>query len=397
MNVLVIAGYSRSLLLFREALLRELGERGCRVTACAAEDDAETSERLRSLHVDYHSARLQRAGTNPLRDLVYLYDLVRLMRQCRPDIVLAYTHKPILFGTLAAALCRVPAMFSMVTGLGYAFIGAQGARQWFIRRLVEVLYKLAARGNRTVFFLNSDDRDEFLARGILAAGIRTVIVNGEGVDLSFFGPAPPVEDPPAFLLIARLLKDKGIVEFAEAARLVRAQHERARFHLVGPLDPNPAALSLETVLNWQREGVLTYHEEVYDVRPYLAQCSVYVLPSYREGTPHTVLQAMAMGRPVITTDAPGCRDTVLCSAAALERLRAARPGSASIVEGLNGFLVPVRNVEALAAAMECFIHKPALVSTMGLQSRAIAAQRYDVRLVNAELLAEMGIAPRPTG
>lgn len=390
-RVLVIAGYARSLVLFREALLRELVERGYTVAACAAEDDPEVARRLRNLGVAYHSVRLRRAGTNPLLDLNYVADLVRLMRKCRPDVVFAYTHKPIIFGSLAATICGAPMIFSMVTGLGYAFTARAGLRRQLTGRVVEKLYRLALRSNTAVFFQNADDRDELQSRGVLPVGMRTTIVGGSGVDLDRFQPALPVEDPPTFLLIGRLLKDKGIIEYVEAARLIRARYKRARFHLVGPLDSNPAALRCETIQQWEREGVLTYHGEVSDVRPFLARCSAYVLPSYREGTPHTVLQAMAMGRPVVTTDAPGCRETVRCSADALAKMRAAAPLSCTMAQGTNGFVVPIRNVQALAAAMESFILNPALIRTMGFESRAIAERRYDVRFVNRMLLAEMNM------
>jgi glycosyltransferase involved in cell wall biosynthesis len=178
-------------------------------------------------------------------------------------------------------------------------------------------------------------------------------------------------EPPTFLLIARLLRDKGIVEYVEAAKRLRAGHPNARFRLLGPMDPNPAGLSADVLERWRAEGAIEYLGEAADVRPHLRACTVYVLPSYREGMPRTVLEAMAVGRAIVTTDAPGCRETV--------------------VEGENGFLVPPRDVGALADAMRRFIVEPGLAIAMGQRSRAIALQRFDVHRVNAVMLEAMGL------
>jgi len=174
-----------------------------------------------------------------------------------------------------------------------------------------------------------------------------------------------------FLLIARLLRDKGIREYAEAAAHLRQAHPDAEFHLVGPHDSNPEAIGEAEVLAWQRAGQIIWHGRLDDVRPAIAAAGVYVLPSYREGTPRSVLEAMSMGRPVITTDAPGCRETV--------------------EDGVNGYLVPVRDADALAAAMERFLVDPDLVRRMGARSRAIAVEKYDVHKVNAVMLEAMGL------
>jgi glycosyltransferase involved in cell wall biosynthesis len=197
-------------------------------------------------------------------------------------------------------------------------------------------------------------------------------VNGSGVDLDFFGVKPLPKAPSIFLLVARLLRDKGIAEYVDAARLLKGKYPTARFHLVGPLDPNPAAISRAQIDNWSREGVIDYFGSTTDVRPYIAGATVYVLPSYREGTPRSVLEAMSMGRPVVTTDVPGCRETVR--------------------HQYNGFLVPPRNSTALADAMKRFMNNPELAAAMGRNSRAIAEQKYDVRKVNAEILRHIGLS-----
>jgi glycosyltransferase involved in cell wall biosynthesis len=222
-----------------------------------------------------------------------------------------------------------------------------------------------------VIFQNPDDAREFLERGLLTSRITPQIVNGSGVDTKAFSVAVFPSGPIRFLLIARLLGDKGIREFAEAAKMLKAENPAVEFHLVGPIDSNPDGLPENLVECWHNANILYWHGSLLDVRPAILASHVYVLPSYREGTPRTVLEAMSMGRPIITSDAPGCRETV--------------------VDGLNGFLVPVRDTEALADAMRKFIETPDLISQMGAQSRKIAEEKYDVGKVNAQMMEAMGL------
>jgi glycosyltransferase involved in cell wall biosynthesis len=197
------------------------------------------------------------------------------------------------------------------------------------------------------------------------------LIPGSGVDLTHFALVAPRILPVTFLLIARLMYDKGVREYVEAARSLKSGYPDARFRLLGPLDPNPMGVPRRVVEEWQREGVIEYLPETRDVRPFLAEASVYVLPSYHEGMPRSVLEAMAMGRPIVTTDAPGCRETV--------------------VPGRNGYLVPVKDSAALSRAMERFMIDPSMISAMGHQSRLLAEERFDVRKVNSEILSRMGI------
>lgn len=371
MKIAVIASYAPSLVIFRGPLLAAMIARGHAVTGCAPDPDPQTSETLAGLGVSFRPYPLQRTGLNPLRDARTLLALVSGLRRDRPDLVLSYTIKPVIYGSLAAALVGVPRRCAMIEGLGFAFTESDTdtRKRRAIAALARLLYRVALPLNTTVFFLNPDDRAEFLRLGLVRPA-QAVLVNGTGVDLAHYAPAPPVTDGPVFLLIARLLADKGIREYVAAARLVKARHPQAVFRLVGPHDPNPAAIQPDEIAAWQREGVVEYLGETRDVRPHIAACSVYVLPSfYREGTPRTVLEALSMGRPVITTDAPGCRETV--------------------VPGVNGFLVPPRDAPALAAALERFIAAPGLIATMGAHSRALAVEKYDVHKVNAAMLAAM--------
>lgn len=381
---LLIASYPDSLLNFRGHLLDALRARGLKVHVAAPDlpPGSLLRRQLEECGVQVHNIPLRRAGMNPLSDLFTLLKLWRLMRRIQPDYVLGYTIKPVIYGILAATLARVPHRFALITGLGYAFQGQDdGAepagknQRGLLRALVQGLYALALRGAQIVFFQNPDDEALFRQQGILHASTASVVVNGSGVDVSEYAvsalPVVTAESGPHFLLIARLLGDKGVREYAAAARRIKARYPQAVFYLVGWIDENPDAIRQQELDAWVAEGVLEYLGRLSDVRSAIADCSVYVLPSYREGTPRTVLEAMAMGRAIITTDAPGCRETV--------------------VQGDNGFLVPVKSVDSLVAAMERFIKEPELILLMGQRSRRIAEEKYDVNAVNAVMLREMGI------
>lgn len=317
-----------------------------------------------------HDIPLARAGVNPLADLRSLWALWRLMRRLRPDYVLPYTIKPVIYGSLAASLAGVPRRFALIPGLGYSFQG--GRRRSVFRAMVRKLYALALSRVELVFFQNPDDEALFRKLQILQPTTRSCVVNGSGVDIKRFAPAPLPQSGPYFLLMARLLGEKGVREYAAAARRVKEQHPGSAFSVVGWIDSNPDAIAQAELDAWVAEGTLQYLGRLSDVRPALAGCSVFVLPSYyREGVPRTILEAMAMGRPIITTDAPGCRETV--------------------IEGCNGFLVPVRDVDALVAAMMKFVETPTLAASLGAKSRQLAEEKYDVDKVNAAMLREMGI------
>lgn len=379
MKFLICANYLPHVLNFRGKLLEAIAKLGYEVHVLAPDLESHTKDHNTLLNLGYavHAVPMQRTGTNPIADMKTLIVTYRLLRDIQPDYMLSYTIKPIIYGTLAAWLAKVPKRFILLSGLGYTFqeVEESGKRSGF-QKLVHGLYQQALSRSTKVFFQNPDDLNLFKKLQILKSSIPAVIVNGSGVDVADFNVLPfPTNESgniiPSFLLIARLLKDKGIVEYIEAAKIIKEQYPSAQFHLVGWIDENPAAIDQVQLDEWIASGIINYWGKLDDVRPAIAASSVYVLPSYREGTSRSVLEAMAMGRPIITTDAPGCRETV--------------------TEGLNGYLVPIKTVNELSSAMEKFVVNPELITTMGQESRKLTEDIYDVHKVNAFMTEEMGL------
>ena len=372
---LIIASLANSFIGFRKPLIQALLAKGLTVHAAAPEllTNERVKTELEGMGVILHDIPMARTGMNPLLDIKTLWALYRLMRQIKPHYVMGYTIKPVVYGGLAAWLARVPKRFSLITGLGYAFVDDdQSFKRKAVNQIVVRLYASALKRCQTVFFQNPDDEALFKQLGILRSSANSVVVNGSGVGIDEYPFTPIAENAvPHFLLIARLIADKGIREYAEAARIVKLQYPQVQFSLVGQLDVNPSAVTQAELDAWVADGRIAHHGYQSDVKPFIAASTVYVLPSYREGTPRSVLEAMSMGRAIITTDAPGCRETV--------------------VDGENGFLVPVKDAAALANAMVKFIEQPELIATMGKRSREIAEQKYDVGIVNKQMLDGMGL------
>lgn len=368
MKIIVVASLAYSLINFRGRLLADMVANGHEVVTCAPEEDSEVTAQLGALGVAYRSMPMARTGLNPLADVRTLVWLVRLMKRERPGLVLAYTQKPIIYAGLASRIMRCSHYFAMVSGLGHAF--GEGSARW-LRALVAILYRSALKRADGVFVFNADDRDEMLRHHMITREAHVVRVPGTGVDLDHYRSVPVPSGRPRFLMIARLLSSKGLFEYAEAARRIHARYPDVRFELLGPMDPGPGGIEAAQIKAWCAEGVIDYLGEARDVRPTLAACSVFVLPSwYREGLPRTILEAMATGRAVITTDMPGCREPI-------ER-------------GLNGFLVAPHDADSLETAMMQFVQNPRLASTMGSHARRTAS-RFSVQLVNQLLLSTMSL------
>lgn len=365
----MITSQAFSLVNFRGPLIAALVSRGTRVYALAPDYDDDLKRRVAALGAHPVDCSMARAGLNPLRDLGDLWRLSRLLRRLAPDATLAYFVKPVIYGSIAAWLARVPDRYSLVAGLGFVFTDDPSARRpgrRLLRAVVARLYRFALARNRRVILQNQDDLHTLASSGILDAR-KAVLIRGTGVDLDHYRLAPVVRSPPVFLLVARMLREKGVHDFVAAARLLKARHPQARFILVGGTDPNPGSVAAAELESWAQEGVVEWVGQVEDVRPWMARASVFVLPSYyREGVPRGNQEAMAMGRPIVTTDWVGCRETV--------------------EDGVNGFMVPVRDPAALARAMSRFVEDPDLIETMGLAGRRMAEERFDVHDINRRIV-----------
>ncbi len=370
-RILVVASYTPSLVNFRGALLRLFRNLGHEVLTCSPDPDEETVRCLDALGIRHIEFPLHRAGMDPIRDLRTLSALRGIIRREQPDHVLAYTIKPVIYGCLAARKEGVPHVHALITGLGMAFQGLSLKRR-ILTALVSRLYRLALCGCDNVFFQNPDDLALFEVRNLVDPR-RVTLVNGSGIDLEHFAHTPLNSRPkPHFLCIARLIREKGIEIYAEAARKVKRLYPDAVFRVVGYYESHPSAIREEEMEEWCKEGILEYLGPSKDVRDHLGESSVYCLPTYyREGVPRSILEALAVGRPIITTDAPGCRETV--------------------TPGQNGLLVPVQDVDALADAMVELCDDPARMRTMGTCSRDLAESRFNVHMVNECLRVAMGL------
>lgn len=365
---MIISPKNRTVYNFRGDLIKALQAKDYDVLVTGP--DQIGRETIDALGVRFAELPMNKTGTAPLTDLRYCLSLFRLIRRERPDRILAYTVKPVVYGGLAARLAGHKRFYSLITGGGYTFT-ASTLKARLLGLVVRALYRVSLGFSRAAIFQNNDDRQEFIDRGLVKGG-KTRVVAGSGVNLNAFQKeAPPSE--PSFLMISRLLGSKGVMEYLQAAALVRKDHPQACFKLVGQYeDSMQDALSREAIDHYFATGIVERHEETGDVRPYYRDCAVYVLPSYREGTPRTVLEAMAIGRPIITTDTNGCRDTVR--------------------EGVNGFLVPPRDARALAERMSWCLMHPGLLADMGQASRRLCEEHYDVNLVNKSMLDIMEVA-----
>jgi glycosyltransferase involved in cell wall biosynthesis len=356
-RVLIALNTAWNLVNFRAGLIRALVAQGFEVVAVAPRDAH--ADQLAALGARFVALPMDNGGTNPLRDLQLWWRFRRLLKAERPDVLLGYTVKPNVYGSLAAHSLRIPVV-NNIAGLGAVFIS-----QSLVTRLVRGLYRVALKRSAHVFFQNPDDQCLFVDGGLVNGAI-TSLIPGSGIDLHRFVPAPDngrPGDEMCFLLIARMLWDKGVGEYVEAARSLKQRHPQLRFALLGFLDvQNPAAISREQVDAWVAEGVVEYWGTSDDVRPDIARADCVVLPSYREGTPRTLLEAAAMARPLVTTDAVGCREVV--------------------DDGVNGFLCEVRSADSLAEGMEKVVRlSPAQRSGMGVAGRNKMVSEFDEQKV----------------
>lgn len=370
MKILVLSSFTTSLFWFRIDMMQSFLQAGHEVLAVAEESEALWEEKFAALGIRYRSIPVQRNGMNPLKDLQTLRALKALMKEEKPDKIFAYQAKTVIYGGIAAASCGITELYPLIAGLGSIFL-SDDLKTRLVRSILVTEYKYGMRKAPKAFFQNEDDLSVFVKHGIVTKD-RAVILNGSGVNLDKF-PQKPLPKEFSLLCISRLIRDKGVMEYLQACQIIKKRHPQVRCMLVGPFDTNPSAIRKEELQHFLDDGSIEYFGEQKNVQPYLEQCSVYVLPSYHEGTPKTVLEAMATGRPILTTDAPGCRQTV--------------------PEGKNGLLVAVRSVPQLVDAIERLMNAPDLCRSMGYESRRLAQERYDVRIINQSILKTMKLIP----
>lgn len=373
-NIVIVGALPESLLNFRGDLLKTLVHSGHEVTAMADGSNPTVSKTLVEMGVAFRSYPVQRNGMSIFKDLQTFWSLRKAFQELKPDVIFAYTIKPVVWGGLASRALSSVSFYALIEGLGFAFqVG--NLRRKILGVFVSALYKISLSNASRVIFLNPDNRQVFLNRGLIRES-KTASVDGIGLDLEWYDSSVLPDKGTVFLTIARLLGEKGLREFAQAATIVKQRYPEVEFRLVGQPDPSPDGIALPEVLQWESESGVKYLGSTDDVRPHLASCHIYVLPSYHEGMPRTVLEAMATGRPILTTDVPGCRETV--------------------TSGENGFLVPKADAHALAERMIWFIEHRNEWQRMGKNSRTLAEARFDVHKINRELMMIMGMENDPS-
>ena len=359
-KILLVANVGFTLSNFRSELIEKFKDHGF-IVKVVCPKDSDFNNQLELLDVEIIPISLSRKGINPLHDFSTFLQLYQIFKKEKPDLVLNYTIKPVIYSSIAASFAGVKKVASFITGLGFIFTN-QSYKVRLLRFFVSLLYRFSLSFNRRIFFQNKDDLNLFLENKIIKKR-KSFIINGSGVNLEKFKiPKGIKKIPKSFVLVGRLLKDKGITEFVKAARVIKKRYPESSFWLCGSPDENPASFTIQDAKKWEREGFLNYTPFTNDIKSFLEDKEVFVLPSYREGTPRSVLEAMSMKMPIITTDAPGCRETT--------------------IHGLNGLLVEVGQYKPLVEAMEQFILIPDLKKSMGNKSFQIVQEKYDVHKVN---------------
>ena len=362
-NIAVIGGFANSLYNFRGDFIRALSTAGWKVFALAPYMGPKDREEISALDALPTEIFLKRNGLNPFDDIRTVFNLLKTFRKIKPDLIFSYTIKPVIWSSIVANFLNIRHI-SLITGLGYTFNKRTGLKSVF-RQLIVGLYKFALRSASAVIFQNQSNLDLFLSEGIVTSQ-NSFLVKGSGINLSRYIYTELDTKQTKFLLIARLLIDKGLQEYLEAAKVVKSRYPEAEFSIVGPEDNSPNAFDVKTVLQYQEEGLIEFLGWQDDVRPFLSECQIFVLPSYHEGMPRSVMEAMAMGRPVITTNVPGCKDT--------------------IDDQISGILVPAKDSKALAGAMIKMINTRNTWRKMGKAGREKAVLEFDVNNINTRLL-----------
>lgn len=369
MKILILSSHTPSLFWFRMDMMKVFMDAGADVRAVGNEPESVWIDKFKDFGIKYRSIPVSRNGLNVIGDLKTFIAIKKIIQEEKPDKIFTYQAKTIVYGILASHLVdNSISNYPLVAGLGSIFRGT-GFKSMIVRSILSIQYKLAFKYSTKVIFQNSDDKKELLRRGLLKE-TQVAIINGSGVNLEKFT-VQPLPDKKAILFIGRLIRDKGVGEYLELVKRIKYNYPKVRCLLVGPYDSNPSAIKPDDLQPLIDANIIEYFGEQADVRPYFKECTVYVLPSYHEGTPKTVLEAMATGRPIVTSDAPGCRETV--------------------IDGVNGYLVPIKNVDSLFNAVKQVLDDSNLTEKFAQEGRRIVEEKYDVRKVNTSIMKIMNL------
>ncbi|PVZ85766.1 glycosyltransferase family 1 protein [Serratia sp. S1B] len=378
MKIVLIGTTANCVVGFRADLIKLLHKRGHTVYAFALDYDKETRMQVKNLGaipVDY---RFSRTGLNPFKDIRDTFKLSKQLKKINPDLVFSYFSKPCIFGTLAAAMAKVKKRYAMLEGLGYLFTQKPQGVSFKVRVLKKLqiaLYRLAFTQLDALILLNPDDRHDLLVESQVKVK-KAFVLGGIGINLDEYPFSPSPSLPISFMFIGRLLVEKGVYEYVSAAKIVKKRHPEVQFYVLGDVDTqNPGSLTQQHLESLIENDIINYPGQVTNVSEWITKSSVFVLPSYREGLPRSTQEAMAIGRAVISTDVPGCRETV--------------------IQGVNGYLVEPWSANALAEKMFKMINNPKLIEEMGLASYRLAQERFDANKVNNRLLKMLDIEPSP--
>ena len=372
-HILIISSHAASLINFRLPLIKELISKGNVVSVATTKYKflKNLQNKLIDLGVNIYTFSLSRSGLNFIQDYKSFQEIRKIIKNCKPDIIISYTAKPVIYtGIILKSFSKIT-YYPLITGLGYAFTEGNTFKRKILKYLMIKLYKEGLKSAAKVIFQNKDDESLFYKLKIIKKNNSTRVVNGTGVDLNAY-PFSVLPSKPIFLMISRLLVDKGVREYVEAAKIVKSRIPNTIFQLAGYLDENPSGISLKELQSWVKQGNIQYLGEIESVQFILKSCRYYVLPSYREGTPRSTLEALSTGRPIITTDVPGCRETV--------------------IHKKNGLLVPPKNSEALAKAMIALLEeKDDKIKAMAKESYLIAKEKFQIEKVNKSILNIIGL------
>ena len=362
-TVLIIGAYSESIINFRGDLIRFLVKKNCKVYAMSEKTTIENELKIKNLGATFISYNVERHGLNPLNELKTFLDLKKSINTINPDILISYTIKPVIWSGLAILFNKKVKYFPFIEGLGYAF-QKKNLHRLILKKLAIFLYKISLYRSTGVIFLNKDNQNTFIINNIISKD-KCYIIDGIGVNLDYFEKQELQHGDLTFLMISRFLGEKGVKEYLQAAKIIKNKFSNIKIQLLGTFDNSLDSISPILIDDALREKIIEIIPQQKDVREFLKNCHVFVLPSYHEGMPRTIMEAMSIGRPILTTDVPGCKNTVN--------------------HNENGLLVNKADYNDLANKMIWFIENKDKIKIMGDKSRLIASERFDVNIINARL------------